>query len=69
MDRASLLSTRKQGQLPMYMDIWSADFNDPDNFIYKFLAPRNAIARSDNYKNETFRSNDLVHPTLLLHIY
>ncbi|CQR70280.1 Periplasmic dipeptide transport protein precursor [Sporomusa ovata DSM 2662] len=53
MDRASLLSIRKQGQLPMYMDIWSADFNDPDNFIYTFFAPRNSIARSYNYKNET----------------
>lgn len=53
MDRASLLATRKQGQLPMYMDEWSADFNDPDNFIYTFFAPRNATIRSFHYKNET----------------
>jgi len=52
MDRASLLSTRKQGQLPMYLEEWSADYNDPDNFIYTFFAPRNAAMRSFNYKNE-----------------
>lgn len=52
MDKASLLSTRKQGQLPMYMEEWSADFNDPDNFIYTFFAPRNAVTRSLNYKND-----------------
>ena len=52
MDRASLLSTRKQGQLPMYMEEWSADFNDPDNFLYTFFGSRNAVTRSFNYKNE-----------------
>ncbi|MBP2650869.1 MAG: transporter substrate-binding protein [Firmicutes bacterium] len=52
MDKASLLSTRKQGQLPAYMDEWWADFNDPDNFIYTFFAPRNSVIRSFNYKNE-----------------
>jgi ABC-type transport system substrate-binding protein len=52
MDKASLLSTRKQGQLPMYLEEWSADYNDPDNFIYTIFAPRNAVTRSFNYKNE-----------------
>jgi peptide/nickel transport system substrate-binding protein/oligopeptide transport system substrate-binding protein len=52
MDSASFYGTRKEGKLPMYYSNWSADFNDPDNFIYTFFAPRNTVARSFNYKNE-----------------
>lgn len=51
MDSAAFLATRKEGKLPMYLANWSADFNDPDNFIYTFFAPKNTVARSFNYKN------------------
>ena len=52
MDSASFYGTRREGKLPMYLSDWSADFNDPDNFIYTFFAPRNSKARSFNYNNE-----------------
>lgn len=52
MDSASWYATRKEGKLPMYMTSWSADYNDPDNFIYSFFAPDNSVVRSFNYKNE-----------------
>lgn len=51
MDSASFYGTRKQGELPMYFSDWSADFNDPDNFIYTFFEPNNSINRSFNYNN------------------
>ncbi len=51
MDSASFYGTRREGKLPMYFSDWSADFNDPDNFIYTFFAPRNTVARSFNYDN------------------
>lgn len=56
MDSASWYATRKEGKLPMYMTDWSADYNDPDNFIYSFFAPRNAVVRSFNYKNEAVQN-------------
>lgn len=52
MDSASFFGTRKEGKLPMYTSNWSADYNDPDNFIYTFFAPKNSATRSFNYKNE-----------------
>lgn len=51
MDSASYYATRKQGKLPSYESDWSADYNDPDNFIYSFFSQKNAAARSYNYKN------------------
>ena len=53
MDSAAWSGTRKEGKLGSYTSSWSADFNDPDNFIYTFFAPRNAVARSWNYENKT----------------
>ncbi|MBM4456914.1 MAG: ABC transporter substrate-binding protein [Chloroflexi bacterium] len=52
MDSAAWSGTRKEGKLGSYTSSWSADFNDPDNFIYTFFAPRNAVARSWNYENK-----------------
>jgi len=51
MDSAAYFATRKQGKLPAYESNWSADYNDPDNFIYTFFSERNTVARSYNYKN------------------
>ena len=53
MDSAACSGTRKEGKLGSYTSSWSADFKDPDNFIYTFFAPRNAVARSWNYENKT----------------
>ena len=38
MDEATWLDVRSNGELPMYQTVWSADFNDPDNFIYTFFS-------------------------------
>ncbi len=53
MDSAAWSGTRKEGKLGSYNTSWSADFNDPDNFIYTFFAPANSVARSWNYENKT----------------
>jgi peptide/nickel transport system substrate-binding protein/oligopeptide transport system substrate-binding protein len=55
LDDAAYFGTRKQGKLGNYISDWSADFNDPDNFIYTFFAPRNAVARSWNYENKAIQ--------------
>ncbi len=50
-DSASYYAERKEGKLAMYQADWSADYNDPDNFIYTFFSAKNTVARSFNYKN------------------
>ena len=52
MDEASWYAVRGQGELGTYTSSWSADFNDPDNFIYTFFTPRNTVNRSFNLKNQ-----------------
>ena len=52
MDESSWYGTRAEGLLGSYTTSWSADFNDPDNFIYTFFAPQNTTKRSFNYANE-----------------
>lgn len=52
MDSASWFATRKEGKLPSYYSDWSADFNDPDNFMYTFFYADNSVARSFNYNNK-----------------
>jgi peptide/nickel transport system substrate-binding protein/oligopeptide transport system substrate-binding protein len=52
MDSAAWSATRSEGKLGSYSTSWSADFNDPDNFIYTFFAPRNSVTRSFNYPNK-----------------
>ncbi|MDO4295786.1 MAG: ABC transporter substrate-binding protein [bacterium] len=52
-DSASFYDIRATGELPMYSSNWSADFNDPDNFIYTFFGTEeNSKKRSFNYYNE-----------------
>ena len=51
MDDSAFFGTRGEGKLGNYVSSWSADYNDPDNFIYTFFAPRNSVARSWNYTN------------------
>lgn len=52
MDESAYYATRKQGKLSAYESNWSADYNDPDNFIYTFFSAKNTVARSYNYKNQ-----------------
>lgn len=51
MDSATWYDVRATGELPMYRTSWTADFNDPDNFIYVFFNPTATVSRSFNYYN------------------
>jgi ABC-type transport system substrate-binding protein len=59
MDEAAWYAVRADGALPAYNQVWSADYNDPDNFLYPFFAPGNTVKRSFNFKNEDL-SNRIV---------
>ena len=47
LDEDEFMRLRKSGSLTSYAALWTADFNDPDNFIYTFFG---------DAKNTTFRS-------------
>ena len=47
------MERRTTGGLMCYTAMWTADYNDPDNFIYTFFGSReNTTFRSLCYKNE-----------------
>ena len=49
-DESTWLETRKSGELGSFMSTWSADYNDPDNFIYTFCGNEEKTRiRSINY--------------------
>ena len=51
-DSESLLYLRRKGRLMAYSGEWSADFNDPDNFIYTFFGSTEKTKnRSGNYSD------------------
>jgi len=51
-DDSTWFETRKKGELPTFVASWSADYNDPDNFIYTFYGNEgNTKSRSINYSN------------------
>ena len=50
-DESSYYDIRRDGELPSYYNSWSADFNDPDNFLYTFFSEKNTGGRSINYDN------------------
>ena len=53
LDESEFMHLRKSGQLACYSATWSADFNDPDNFIYTFFGNReNTSYRSLCYPRE-----------------
>jgi len=51
-DDATYKDVRHNGLLPSYYGVWSADYNDPDNFLDTFFARRNTVGRSINYDNQ-----------------
>lgn len=51
-DESAYYNTRRSGMLPCYYNSWSADFDDPDNFLYTFFSKKNSKSRSINYQNE-----------------
>lgn len=53
LDEDEFMRLRKAGELPCYSATWTADYDDPDNFIYTFFGtPENAKNRSLNYGDE-----------------
>ena len=47
MDNRAFLERRRKGELACYTSTWSADYNDPDNFISEFFGSREStLARS-----------------------
>lgn len=44
-DEGSFLDQRAAGEIEAYKNDWSADFNDPDNFIYSFFGTTDNITR------------------------
>lgn len=51
-DEASWLDLRKSGEMTSFVATWTADYNDPDNFIYTFYGtPAKSKLRSLNYYN------------------
>lgn len=52
-DDATIQDQKHDGKLGCYQSSWSADFNDPDNFMFTFFGnDANTRFRSLNYKNE-----------------
>ncbi len=46
-DESEFMSLRKGGKLACYTATWTADYNDPDNYIYTFFgSPENTLFRS-----------------------
>lgn len=51
-DEASWLDLRKSGEMNSFVGTWTADYNDPDNFIYTFYGSADKTKiRSGNYYN------------------
>ena len=52
-EESEFMKQRKSGELACYAATWTADFNDPDNFIYTFFGtPSNTSFRSLCYADE-----------------
>lgn len=47
-DEAAFLDARKVGEAEAYTQVWSADFNDPDNFFYTFFSESGTKTRGYN---------------------
>lgn len=56
-DEAAWLAARKAGDSDAYTQVWSADFNDPDNFFYTFFSESGSKVRAYNNNDpEVFAS-------------
>ena len=53
MDESEFMELRKGGKLACYCATWTADFDDPDNFVYTFFGtPENTTFRSLCYQRD-----------------
>ena len=58
-DESTYYAVRKTGDSDHYMQVWSADFNDPDNFFYTFFSKSGTVVRSFNNNDpEVFEALD-----------
>lgn len=74
MDESAYYATRKTGDAESYVQSWSADFNDPDNFFYTFFSERGTVVRSYNNNDpEVFKKLDqarmMVDPAARCELY
>lgn len=52
-DHSTYLARRRAGEIDSYVSTWTADYNDPDNFIATFFGSVSATtSRSIGYQNE-----------------
>ena len=52
-DPESWMYLRTHGKLMAFCSVWSADYNDPDNFIYTFFGSREkTLRRSGNFAEQ-----------------
>ena len=57
LEESEFMRLRKSGMLAAYTALWTADFDDPDNFIYTFFGNKaNTAFRSLCYANEDVMS-------------
>jgi len=47
-----LLSDMYAGNLPMYVNGWTADYPDPHNFVFPYMHTRGTFAHAQRYSNE-----------------
>lgn len=65
-DESTWLETRNSGELGSFMSTWTADYNDPDNFIYTFFGnAEKTKMRSLNYPDAEVMSRVTAARTIL----
>src|SRR5690606_7322533 len=51
-DESAYFAMRKGGTINNYSQVWSADFNDPDNFLYTFFSKTGTSVRGFNNEDQ-----------------
>ena len=75
LDESEFMRLRKSGELECYTAMWTADYNDPDNFVYTFFGNKaNTTFRSLCYQNEAvmdrvYRARTIADPDARLREY
>ena len=57
LSEADFMKRRKKGRLTCYTATWTADYNDPDNFIYTFFGAKN----NTRFRSLCYSDNNVMH--------
>ncbi len=57
LSEADFMKRRKKGRLTCYTATWTADYNDPDNFIYTFFGDKN----NTRFRSLCYSDNNIMH--------